>query len=100
MLIYRAYAQMMISNSGFAGPTTKNLTFQISSIEKDSGGTLVFDRFTQVTIPDAWTDIMLAANHYFWPNGELIRDYFITLVNAISLWGLEAADKNSEGVRN
>ena len=94
MLIYRAYAPFVIETTGdWTGPTDRNTTFLRSQLTK-SNGVHVFMRKGHVNIPGTWTDIMLAANTYMWPAGELIRDYLVVLSNAINAWGWEEADRN------
>ena len=96
MLIYRAYAQFLIAKESYQGPTDKSLKFLVKNVKESREGVLIFDRHVQVSIGDAWTDIMLCANDYIWPNGELIRDYLIVLVNAVAMWGDAAANKNRQ----
>ena len=98
MIIYRAYALFLINPGKFTGPSNKNLTYAFDQL-KDNQGQNVFAREEFLNIQQSWTDIMLAANYYFWPSGEAIRDYFIILLNAISFYGAEAANKNKQLVR-
>ena len=94
LLIYQAYAPFLVNNGRYQGPTQKDIKFLAGNVGQTRSGTKLFHRTGTVNIQDAWTDIMLAANHYFWPNGTLIRDYLVVLCKAVEFWGFEEANKN------
>jgi hypothetical protein len=64
-------------------------------VQQDEDGEEMLAREKRIKIIDAWQNVMQAANYYFWPTGEAIRDYIVILLNAVNFWDSgSSADQN------